>query len=95
LRKCPLKRDIERKIKGLLGRNRRGLAIAEIVSRIGMSRSSVEKYLAVSEARGEVENLVFGNTRINLPARRVAVQRRHVREKLRRAEERVKELESS
>jgi hypothetical protein len=60
-----------------------------------MSRSSVEKYLAVSEARGEVENLVFGNTRINLPARRVAVQRRHVREKLRRAEERVKELESS
>jgi PAS domain S-box-containing protein len=70
----PLERDIELKIKELLGRNRRGLAIAEIASRLGMSRSSVVKYLEVLEARGEVENLVFGNTRVYFPARRVAVQ---------------------
>jgi PAS domain-containing protein len=67
----PLERGVELAIKELLGRNRRGLAIAEIVSRLGMGRNAVVKYLAVLEAKGDVESLVFGNTRVYFTARRV------------------------
>jgi PAS domain-containing protein len=69
-----LERWIELKIKDLLSHNRRGLAIAEIVSRMGIGRNAVVKYLEVMEAKGEVESMVFGNTRVFFPARRVTAQ---------------------
>jgi PAS domain-containing protein len=64
-------RETELRIKELLRKNRKGLTVAEIVTGVGISRSPVMKYLKVLEARGEVENLTFGNTRVFFPARRI------------------------
>lgn len=58
-------------IKGLLGQHHMGMTLTDIGASLNMHRNSVSKYMAILEARGEVESSNFGNTRVFYVTKRI------------------------